>query len=141
MSFKAIADRAPVVLHVPLVLNSAAVDQDIFIADRPYDVISVRESHAVAGNDAGSVTLDVKKCTGTTAAASGSTVLGSTFNMKSTANTVVHKTRRNGGVLTTPVATLAEGDRLALDITGTTTSYAGGVVIVTLRPSGSPSTN
>ena len=34
MALKAVARRAPVVINVPLVLNSAAVDQTAFIADR-----------------------------------------------------------------------------------------------------------
>jgi len=141
MSFKAVADRAPVIVTVHMPLTADAIDRNVFVADRPYDVISVSESHGTAGNDAGAVTLDVVKATGTTAVASGSTVLGSTFNMKSTANTPVHKTRKNGGVLSTPVATLAQGDRLGFNITGTTTAYADGVVTVVLRPSGVAATN
>ena len=134
MALKAVARRAPVVINVPLVLNSAAVDQTAFIADRAYVVERVEEVHATAGSDAGAVTLDVKKCTGTTAPASGTTVLGSTFNLKSTANTVVTKSRSNEGVVSTPVATLAAGDRLSIDITGTTTAYAGGLVTIVLSP-------
>lgn len=141
MSFKAISDRAPVVLTINLPLNGDCVDQNVFIADRPYDVIAVRESHAVAGNDAGAVTLDVKKATSTTAIASGTTVLASTFDMKGTANTVVTKTRANAGVVSTAVATLAQGDRLGLDFTGTITTLSGVQVSIMLRPSGVPSTN
>jgi hypothetical protein len=131
---KAVAKRAPVVVSVALPLNGDVVDQNIFIADRAYDVLEVRESHAAAGNDAGAVTLDVKKATGTTAIASGTTVLGSTFSLKGTANTVVEKTRENGGVVSTAVARLAKGDRLGLDITGTTTNVTGVCVSVVLNP-------
>lgn len=135
MALKAVARRAPVIITIPLVLNSAAVDQNIFIADRIYEIESISESHAVAGNDAGAVTMDVKKASGTTAIASGTSVLASTFNMKSTANTPVSKTKANGGLSTTVGATrLAAGDRLGLDITGTTTSYADGTVTVVLTP-------
>lgn len=141
MSFKAVADRAPVIVTVHMPLNGDNVDQNVFIADRKYDVIAVRESHAVAGSDAGAVTLDVVKATGTTAVASGTTVLGSTFDMKGTANTVVSKTRSNGGVLSTPVATLAQGDRLGFNFTGTITDLAGSVVSIVLRPHGTASSN
>lgn len=141
MSFKAVADRAPVVVSVSLAANSSNVDQAVFVADRPYDVIAVRELHDVAGTDAGAVTLDVVKCTGTTAVGSGTTVLGSTFNMKSTANTLVTKTRANGGVVSTAASRLAEGDRIGFNYTGTITSLAGVTVSVVLRPTGSAATN
>lgn len=141
MSLKAVARRAPVVLSFSLPLNGDAVDQNLFVADRAYRVEAVRESHATAGSDGGAVTLDVKKATGTTAIASGTTVLGSTFNLKGTANTVQTKTRANGGVVSTPVGFLAEGDRLGIDITGTTTALAGVVVSVVLTPVGTPSDN
>lgn len=139
-ALKAIAKLAPVVVNLHAVLNGDNVDQNVFIADRPYIVEAVRESHATAGTDGGAVTLDVKKATGTTAIASGTTILGSTFDMKGTINTVVHKTRGNGGVLSTPVATLAEGDRLGVDYTGTITALAGVLVSIVLRPTGVPST-
>lgn len=141
MSFKAIADRAPVVISIVQPVNAGNIDQDVFIADRPYDVIAVRETHGVAGSDGGAVTLDVVKATGTTAIASGTTVLSSTFNMKSTANTPVTKTRSNGGVVSTPVATLAEGDRLGFNYTGTITALAGVAVSIVLRPKGVSSAN
>lgn len=134
MALKAVARRAPVVVTVPLVLNGAYVDQYVFLADRPYVVEQVSEVHATAGTDAGAVTLDVKKCTGTTAPASGTTVLGSTFDLKSTIDTVVNKKRSNAGVVSTPVAQLAAGDRLAIDITGVTTACAGGSVTIVLTP-------
>lgn len=136
MGLKAVAKRAPVVITVHNVLNGDNVDQNVFVADREYVVEEVHESHATAGNDAGAVTLDVKKATGTTAIASGTTVLGSTFNLKSTANTVVSKTRANGGVVSTPVAILAAGDRLGLDVTGTITTLAGVCVTIVLNPTG-----
>jgi hypothetical protein len=136
---KSVAKLSPVVLTVNLPLNGDAVDQNVFIADRAYEVEAVRESHATAGSDGGAVTLDVKKATGTTAIASGTTVLGSTFDLKGTANTVVHKTKGNGGVVATSVGRLAEGDRLGIDITGTITAVAGVQVTIVLKPLGSPS--
>lgn len=134
MGLKAVARRAPVVISVSLPLNADSVDQDLFIADRGYIVESVSESHAVAGTDAGAVTLDIKKATGTTAIASGTTVLGSTVNLKGTANTVQSKTRTNGGIVSTGASRLAAGDRLGADVTGTITAVAGVVVTIVLTP-------
>lgn len=133
-ALKAISKRAPVVITVNCPLNGDNVDQVVFIADRAYTVEAVYESHATAGTDAGAVSLDVKKATGTTAIASGTTVLGSTFDMKGTINTVVSKTRASGGVVSTAVATLAAGDRLGLDYTGVITALAGVAVTVVLQP-------
>jgi hypothetical protein len=140
-SFKAVAKRAPVVVQAVLAVNGDVIDQNVFIADRPYKVVEIREAHPVAGTDGGAVSLDVKKATGTTAIASGTTVLGSTFDLKGTANTVQKKTRANGGVVSTPVAQLAEGDRLGIDITGTTTSITQVVLSVVLEPTGVNSVN
>lgn len=134
MGLKAVARRAPVVVTVQLPLNGDVVDQNVFIADRGYIVESVRESHATAGTDAGAVTLDVVKATGTTAVASGTTVLGSTFDLKGAINTVVAKDRANAGVVTTAAARLDAGDRLGINITGTTTASAGVCVTAVLTP-------
>lgn len=133
-ALKAVANRAPVVITVNCPLNADNVDQNVFVADRAYTLERVLESHGTLGTDGGAVTLDVKKATGTTAIASGTTVLGSTFDMKATINTVVTKTRANGGVVSTPVAQLAAGDRLGLDYTGTITALAGVAVTLVLNP-------
>jgi hypothetical protein len=133
-ALKAVAKRAPVVLTVVHPLGTGCVDQNVFVADREYTVEAVRVSYATANGAA--FTLDVKKATSTTAIASGTTVLGSTFDLNSTINTVVSKTRANAGVVSTPVATLAAGDRLGFDFTGTVTSIAGVTISVVLNPTG-----
>lgn len=114
---------------VSLPLNGDNVDQVIYIANAPVKVVAIREAHGVAGNDAGAVTLDVKKCTGTQAPSAGTTVLTSTVNLKGTANTVVAPAL----TATTANLALAAGDRLALDYTGVITSLAGVNVTLTLR--------
>ena len=43
--------------------NANSVDDWVFIADRAYTVVSIKEVHSVAGNDASAVTLDVRKVT------------------------------------------------------------------------------
>ena len=137
---KAIAWRAPVRIAVQMGANVEVVDTSIFTADDDYEVVEVTENHAVAGTDVGAVTLDVKKCTGTQAPSAGASVLASTFDLKGAANTVVRKSAAGGG-LTATLANrlLARGDRLAIDITGTTTAVAGVCVCVTLLPVGRPS--
>jgi hypothetical protein len=100
-----------------------------FIADRPYVVTGVQEIHATAGTDAGAVTLDITKDTGTGAPASGSSVLVSgTFNLKGTANTLQTILAANSGV-----AQFAVGDRLALKLTGVPTSLASLQVQISIR--------
>lgn len=110
-------------------LNSACIDQNVWIANGSYVVTGIQYNHGTAGNDASAVTLDVKKCTGTTAPASGTSLLDSAFNCKATANTI-----QTGTVVSSEATrTLTTGDRLALDFTGTVTSLANVTVAVSLR--------
>lgn len=122
------------VVSVALPLNGDAVDQFVFIADGAYVVERVDYIHATAGTDAGSVNLQVKKCTGTQAPDAGTNLLTNNssagFNCKGTASTVQNGTLTG----TTATKTLAAGNRLALDFTGTTTALAGVAVTITLRP-------
>lgn len=101
-----------------------------FIAPFACTVVSVREAHTAAGTDAGAVTLDIEKLTGTQALDAGVAVLGATkINLKGAANTV------QAPALTATAAdkTLAAGDRLALKDTGTLTAVAGVTVTVELK--------
>lgn len=108
---------------------TAANYGSIFTANRPCQILEVAEIHETAGTDAGAVTLDLTKDTGTNAPGAGSSVFTSgTFNLKGTANTVVVKLADPGGV-----AVLARGDRLGLKDTGTLTSVAGLQVSVVVR--------
>jgi hypothetical protein len=114
--------------------NANSVDDWVFIADRAYTVVSIKEVHSVAGNDASAVTLDVRKVTDASApgAAASSTVkelLSSALNLKSTANTVVT------GSLTATAADLdlAAGDKIGLNFAGTLTSLAGGLLVIELK--------
>ena len=75
------------------------------------------------------VTVDVKQCTPGTAPASGATVLAAPLSDNTTENTP-----QSASVLTTSASTVAAGNTLALDVTGSVGNYAGGVVTVTLRP-------
>lgn len=114
--------------------NASLADQAFFIADRAYQIQSIREVHSTAGTDASAVNVQVTKDTGTQAPGAGSNLLTNNssagFNLKGTANTV------QAGTLETTAATLklAPGDRLSVDFAGTLTSVAGVVVTVTLFP-------
>jgi hypothetical protein len=66
---------------------------------------------------------------GTEAPASGTTVLSSTFDLKSTANTPVRKTAASGLTATLANRKLDTGDRLSLNYTGTLTALVGVVNI------------
>jgi len=92
----------------------------IFTARHPIEVMRITETHAVAGSDAGAVTLDVKKAGSGVAIASGITLLSSTFNLKSTANTPVTKE----GVNLSNDRILIEGDRIGLVVSGTLTALS-----------------
>ena len=89
----------------------------MFIARHPIEILRITETHSTAGSDAGAVTLDVKKAGSGVAIASGITLLTSTFNLKSTANTPVIKE----GVNLSANRVLKEGDRIGLVASGTLT--------------------
>jgi hypothetical protein len=122
-----VSEREPLQIQV----NGAATTTNystVFIADRPYQVVSVQEIHAVASTG-GATTLDITKDTGTGAPASGSSVLnGTTFNLAATANTLQTILGVNTGV-----AQLAVGDRLALKLTGTPTSMTNVTLTIAVR--------
>jgi len=90
----------------------------IFVARHPIEIMRITETHSTAGSDAGTVTLDVKKAGSGVAIASGVTLLTSTFNLKSTANTPVYKEGKNLSIN----RKLKEGDRIGLITSGTLTS-------------------
>jgi hypothetical protein len=118
-----------VVLSIPLQNADDAVNQNIFIADRTYNVLSMKETHAVVA--AGAFSAQVQKCTGTTAPGSGSAVMTDTFDLTSAINTPVTGTLNTGCIWHTK---LAAGDRLALAFGGTATGYAGGNITIVLQP-------
>lgn len=115
-------------------LNADCVDRAFFVANRPCQLVAVREIHAVAGNDAGAVSLQVTKDTGTDAPGAGTDLLTNNtnagFDLKGTANTV------QVGTLTGTVASLqlATGNRLSGDFAGTVTTLSGLALTATLLP-------
>ncbi len=121
---------------VPVHFNANSVDQYAFIADRAYTIKSIKEIHSVAGDDGGTVTLDVRKILAATVAAPGAAAaagvvecLSAALNLKSTADTrVTGSLSAVAGALT-----LAVNDKLALNFIGTLTTLAGGLAVIELE--------
>lgn len=127
--------NSPLILSIPMTVNGDVIDTPAFCVPFgcEFEITEVMETHAVLGTDGAAVTLDVKRCTGTQTPAQGTSMLSSTFDLKATINTVVRKIRGAGLLAGSAwVRTLRAGDRLAIDITGTTTSVAGVNVTVVL---------
>ena len=104
-------------------------NQPFFIARHPCEVMWVAESHTVKGTDAGAVTLNIEKLTGTQAPGAGAEILVTAFDMKGNINTVVQKQ----GLDLTANRQLKNGERLCVKFTGTKTSLAGVCVTVYLK--------
>lgn len=109
--------------------NSRLLDEAFFIANRSYQVVAVRESHSALGTDAGDVTVQIRKDTGTQAPTAGVALLSTALSLKTAVNSV------QTGSLTTTEADLklVAGDRLSVDFSGILTGVAGVIVTVTLR--------
>jgi len=111
--------------------TTAANFKTIFTFPFQAALVQATEVHATAGTDGGSVTLQLEKLTGTTAPGSGSGILSTAFNLKSTANTVVTKRAVSDFVAALSTRQFAVGDRLALLTSGTLTSLANVNVVLT----------
>jgi hypothetical protein len=121
-------------LTVPVVATS--VDTFIFHAiGHAIEVVGIDYLSTVAGSDGGAVTADVRKITDDTSApgaAAGAAVvelLQSALSLKTTANAVAAGTL----VTTAGVTTVAAGQKLAVNFTGTMTA-AVGTLVVAYRP-------
>ena len=93
------------------------------------ELVSVKESHGVAGTDAGAVTLAVERLRHTETSGTGNTVV-SAINLKGTANTVQTATPNDAST----VKFFEAGDRVSLILTGTSTGLAYVNTVVTFRP-------
>jgi hypothetical protein len=108
-------------------------DTFIYTATRAVKLLGASLVQAVAGSDGGAVSLQLRKCTGTQAPSAGTALLTNNtntgFDLKATANTV-----QSGALVASAASlTLAAGDRLALDVTGTPTAVAGVQVEIDLQ--------
>ena len=110
-------------------IAGTVADVQFWTAPVKCEVVGVREVHAVAGDDAGTVTAVVRRCQGTEAATAGDNLLSTTINLKGTALTE----QAPALTATTADLTLEAGNRLSLDVTGTTTTLAGVILTVLLK--------
>jgi hypothetical protein len=108
-------------------IASSVADVQFFIAPVKCQVVGIREVHVTAGTDASAVSGTIRRCQGTEAATAGDDLLGTTkLDLKGTALT------EQAPALTSTTANLIleAGDRLSLDVTGTTTALAGVIISV-----------
>jgi len=131
---KAVAAQALVPITVVCGANAALLDTFIFTAMGDYEVVGASEVHDVAGTNGGAVTLDVVKCASGTTVASGTSLLATPFDLKSTADTPVTKRVSNDGLAATPTRIVTAGQAIALNFTGTLTALAGVAVTLWLKP-------
>jgi hypothetical protein len=110
-------------------IAGTVADVQFWTAPVKCEVVGVREVHAVAGDDGGTVTAVVRRCQGTEAATAGDNLLSTTINLKGTALTE----QAPALTATTADLTLEAGNRLSLDVTGTTTTLAGVILTVLLK--------
>lgn len=112
------------VITVPL--TAASASQPVFIANDDYIIEGITATFGTAST---SGTVQLEKCTGTTALASGTNVLTGTFSLAGTANTPV-----SGVLSANPITlSLANGNRLNLIIAGTMTNLATAIVTIYLK--------
>lgn len=112
------------VISVPL--TAATTSVPVFIADDDYIVDSITATFGTAST---SGTLQLEKCTGTTALASGTNLLTGTVSLSGVANTPV-----SGTLLSNPVTlSLVSGNRLNIIIAGTMTNLATANITIRLR--------
>lgn len=102
----------------------------IFTPPFPCEVLSIVEKHDIAGTNGGAVTLDVFKVPNGTTLGSGVSILASTFNLKSAADTAVMKQ----GLDLNSNRGLKPFDSIALVVAGTLTALEGVQVTIYLKP-------
>lgn len=112
-------------------LLAASVDKWVFVADRAYEVVAVREIHSVAGGASAAVRPRKVTAAGTDApgATAGATVkelTAAAIDLTATANTA----QSPALVGTAADLQLAAGDKIGLDFSGTLTGLVGWLGIV-----------
>lgn len=114
-----------------VLLSASSASQYVFIAPVNYQVVAVREVHAVAGGSGAAVNLE--RLTGTTAPGSGIAILTTAVPLNGTANTFQSTAASNiivtGGTTGTQ---LQAGDRLGIVLNGTLTGLANCVLQISL---------
>lgn len=104
---------------VSIQVIATSVDSYIYTATREVTVKSITAIPSVAGTDGGAVTATIRRCQSTENPTQGDDLIGTTkINLKGTVNTLQTLTLTS----TTANLTLAAGDRLSVDFTGTLTA-------------------
>lgn len=108
---------------------AGSVDKSFFVAARACVVQAITANVDTVGSDGSAVTAVIRKVPSGTALASGTALHSGSINLKGTALTNQALTVSTVSGITT----LAAGDRLAIDFTGTLTAAAG-IVTVAMTP-------
>jgi len=109
---------------------STIADKIIGIVPVKCELVTVKEVHGTAGDDSSAVTLSIERLQGTETSTNGDAVVNATINLKGTADTV-----QTGTIVTTSsINEFAAGDRVGINVSGTTTSLATMIVACEFRP-------
>jgi len=119
-------------INLPIPLNAGSVDQCIFIAPYALTITAIKEIHATLGTNGSAVTLNLTKDVSGIVPGAGLTLQSGTFDMKGTNNTLQTATLSS----TPTTLTLAAGDRIGANFTGTITALAGVLVSIEFTPAG-----
>lgn len=107
---------------------SSVADKVIGIVPVKCELVSVKEVHGTAAGQ--TCTVSVERLQGVETSAAGDQVVAATINAEGTANTV-----QSGTIVTTSnIHQFAAGDRVGVNMTGTTTSLATMIVACQFRP-------
>jgi hypothetical protein len=137
---KAMVWQSPRVIPFVIPENAGAVDSVLIAAaDCQLELVYAAESHITAGSDGSAVSLDVLKASSGTAVTGGTSLLASTFDLKSTVNTPVIKKVANGGLAARPTRYINSGQQVGLNFAGTLTAYVGGALTLVFIPVTRPS--
>ena len=109
--------------------EATALDNAFFVAARAYRVHKITVRPLVVGSDGGGVTAEFRKAPSATAPASGTILHSGSADLKGT----IHTNQVLSLSATTADLSLASGDSLCMDTTGTMTA-ARGVVSIELLP-------
>jgi len=107
---------------------SSVADKVIGIVPVKCELVSVKEVHGTAAGQ--TCTVSIERLQGVETSAAGDQVVAATINAEGTANTV-----QSGTIVTTSnIHQFAAGDRVGVNMTGTTTSLATMIVACQFRP-------
>jgi hypothetical protein len=112
-------------IPVTIPYDANSVDRAFFVAQRAYRVKGIIGRPTVAGTDAGAVTLAVKKAPSATAISGGTALHSSTMNLKGT----IHTNQTLTLSTTSSDLSIASGDAIGIDVTGTMTAAVGAVTV------------